>query len=138
MSRKLEPPACFSPENVLEAPHELTTIGAGGLNGWGMLMPCTTSVDRARYIPEVYLMPKHKDQTIPVTLRLTPDQVEALLHQVTGAEEDWMDDPRILRMLAKRDCQVATEIRSGKFATLMELQARWTKRRAKAKKRPTS
>lgn len=78
-------------------------------------------------------MPKHKDQTIPVTLHLTPDQVEALLHQVTGAEEDWMDDPRILRMLTERDRQVASELRAGKFATLAELQARWGKRRAKAK-----
>ncbi len=83
-------------------------------------------------------MPKHKAQTIPVTLHLTPDQVEALLHQVTGAEEDWMDDPRILRMLAERDRQVAAEIRSGQFVTLTELQARWSKRRVKAKKRPTS
>lgn len=83
-------------------------------------------------------MPKHKDQTIPVTLHLTPDQVEALLRQVTGAEEDWMDDPRILRMLAERDRQVAVEIRSGQFATLTELQARWAKRRTKAKRRPMS
>jgi hypothetical protein len=78
-------------------------------------------------------MPKHKEQTIPVTLHLTPEQVEALIRQVTGAEEDWMDDPRILRMLVERDRQVASELRAGKFATLTELQARWGKRRAKAK-----
>jgi len=78
-------------------------------------------------------MPKHKEQTIPVTLHLTPEQVEALIRQVTGAEEDWMDDPRILRMLVERDRQVAAELRAGKFATLTELQARWGKRRAKAK-----
>lgn len=84
-------------------------------------------------------MPKHKEQAIPVTLHLTPEQVEALLRQVTGAtEEDWMDDPRILQMLAGRDRQVAAEIRSGQFATLTELQTRWPKRRAKAKKQPMS
>jgi hypothetical protein len=59
-------------------------------------------------------MPKHKEQTIPVTLHLTPEQVEALIRQVTGAEEDWMDDPRILRMLVERDRQVASELRVGK------------------------
>lgn len=79
-------------------------------------------------------MPKHKEQTIPVTLHLTAEQVEALLSQVMGAtEEDWMEDPRILRMLVERDRQVASELRAGKFATLTELQARWGKRRAKAK-----
>ena len=84
-------------------------------------------------------MPKPKEQTIPITLHLTPEQVEALLRQVTGAEEsDWMDDPRILRMLADRDRQVAAEIQAGQFATLAELQARWIKRRKKAKKQATS
>lgn len=84
-------------------------------------------------------MPKHKEQTIPVTLHLMPEQVEALLRQVTGAaEEDWMDDPRILRMLAERDRHVTAELRADKFATLTELQTRWAKRRAKAKRRPTS
>ena len=78
-------------------------------------------------------MSKHKEQMIPVTLHLTPEQVEALLRQVTGAEEDWMDDPRILRTLAERDRQVAAELRAGKFATLTELQGRWRKRQAKAK-----
>ncbi|OGF55839.1 MAG: hypothetical protein A2Z21_00550 [Candidatus Fraserbacteria bacterium RBG_16_55_9] len=79
-------------------------------------------------------MSKHKAQTIPVTLHLTAEQVEALLSQVMGAtEEDWMEDPRILRMLVERDRQVASELRAGKFATLTELQARWGKRRAKAK-----
>jgi hypothetical protein len=84
-------------------------------------------------------MSKRKAQTIPVTLHLTAEQVEALLRQVMGApERDWMDDPRILQMLAERDCQVAAELRAGKFATLTELQARWSKRRAKAQKQPTN
>lgn len=84
-------------------------------------------------------MAKHRQLTIPVTLNLTPEQVEALLRQMTGAdEEDWMNDPRILRVLAGRDRQVTDEIRAGKFATLAELQAQWNKRKTKAKKRPTS
>ncbi|MFN4218188.1 MAG: hypothetical protein ACK4HB_02755 [Candidatus Bipolaricaulia bacterium] len=83
-------------------------------------------------------MPKHKEQTIAITLHLTPEQVEALLRQVTGAEEqDWMDDPRILRMLAERDRQVAEEIRAGHVATLTELQARWAKMQKRAKKQDT-
>ncbi len=84
-------------------------------------------------------MHKHKEQIIPVTLYLTPEQVEALLRQVTGAEEqDWMDNPHILRMLAERDRQVAEEVRAGQVATLAELQARWAKRQKSAKKRATS
>ncbi|MCI2429414.1 hypothetical protein LM602_02050 [Candidatus Acetothermia bacterium] len=84
-------------------------------------------------------MPKHKAQTIPVTLHLTTEQVKALLRQVMGApEKDWMDDPRILQMLAERDHQVAADLRAGKFATLTELQARWSKRRAKVQRQPTS
>lgn len=84
-------------------------------------------------------MPKHKEQTIPITLHLTSEQVEALLRQVTGAEEsDWMDDPRILRLLADRDHQVAGEIQAGRVATLAELQARWAKRQKRAKKRATN
>lgn len=84
-------------------------------------------------------MPKHKEQAISITLHLTPKQVEALLRQVTGAEEsDWMDDPRILRMLADRDRQVATELEAGQFATLTELQTRWAKRRKRPKKQSTN
>ena len=86
-------------------------------------------------------MPKPKEQPITVTVRLTPEPVETLLRQVTGAdEEDWMDDPRLLRMLAERDRHVAAEILAGQWTTLEELQHRWAKKKAqaKAKKRPTS
>jgi hypothetical protein len=82
-------------------------------------------------------MSKQKEQLVPITLRLTPSQVEALLQQVMDVELDWMNDPQILRVLAKRDHEVAGEIRSGEFATLEELQSKWAKRQAKAKGRST-
>jgi hypothetical protein len=86
-------------------------------------------------------MPKPKEPTITVTLRLTPEPVETVLRQVTGADEaDGLDDPRLWQMLGERDRQVAAEIRAGQWTTLEALQARWAKKkaRAKAQKRPTS
>jgi len=50
------------------------------------------------------VMPKPTEPTITVTLRLTPEPVETVLRQVTGAdEEDGMDDPRLWRLLGERD-----------------------------------
>lgn len=82
-------------------------------------------------------MPKHKDQTIPVTLHLTKEQIEELLRQVTK-EQDWLDDPRILQMLTDRDRRVTTELQAGQIVTLAELQARWAKSQKRSRKRSTS
>ena len=38
------------------------------------------------------------------------------------SEEDWINAPEILDMLAKREDEVAREIKEGKFITLGELQ----------------
>ena len=38
-------------------------------------------------------------------------------------EQDWMDDPVVLDLLAKREKQVAEEVRRGDFTTLEDLQA---------------
>jgi len=87
------------------------------------------------------VMPKPTEPTLTVTVRLTPELVETVLRQVTGADEaDGMDDPRLWRRLAGRDRHVAAEMLAGQWTTLEALQHRWAKKkaRAKAQKLPTS
>jgi len=87
------------------------------------------------------VLPKPTEPTITVTVRLTPEPVETVLRQVTGAdEEDWLDDPRLWQMLGEWDRHVAAEIWAGQWTTLEELQHRWARKkaRAKAQKLPTS
>jgi len=68
-----------------------------------------------------------KKSTIPVTLHLTKEQIKEIREQLgkeLETEKDWMDDPKILKMLAEREKKVAKEIKEGKFLTLKELQAK--------------
>jgi len=69
-------------------------------------------------------MPEQKEKTIPVTIYLTPEQIQEAYRQLIEGEEkeDWINDPVILQMLAKRERKVAKEIKEGKFVTLPELQ----------------
>ena len=41
----------------------------------------------------------------------------------TTEEKDWMDDPAILELLAKREKEVAEQIKKGEFTTLKDLQS---------------
>jgi len=74
-------------------------------------------------------MAKQRGKTIPVTINLTPAQIREAFRQLVEAEEtkDWMDDPEILEMLAKRGKKVAKEIKKGQFITLEEFQAKLSK-----------
>ena len=69
-------------------------------------------------------MPKQKEKMIPVTIYLTPEQIREAYRQLgeKEEEEDWINDPAILEMLAKRERKVAKEIKEGKFVTLKEFQ----------------
>ncbi len=69
-------------------------------------------------------MPEKKEKTIPVTIYLTAEQIQEAYRQLIEKEEqeDWINDPAILQMLAKREKKVAKEIKEGKFVTLPELQ----------------
>ena len=69
-------------------------------------------------------MAKQKEKMIPVTVYLTSKQIREAYHQLAEGreEEDWINDPQILEMLAKRENEVAREIKEGKFITLGELQ----------------
>lgn len=69
-------------------------------------------------------MAKQEEKMIPVTIYLTPKQIREAYHQLVEEEEeeDWINAPEILEMLAKREDAVAWEIKEGKFITLGELQ----------------
>ena len=68
-------------------------------------------------------MAKQEEKAIPVTIYLTPEQIREAYHQlVETEEEDWINAPEILDMLAKREDGVAREIKEGKFIRLRELQ----------------
>jgi len=69
-------------------------------------------------------MAKQKEKMIPVTVYLTSKQIREAYQQLAEGEgeEDWINDPQILEMLAKRENEVAREIKEGKFITLGELQ----------------
>lgn len=73
-------------------------------------------------------MAKQKEKTIPVTIYLTTEQIQEAYRQLIESEEqgDWINDPVILQMLAKRERKVAKEIREGKFVTLEEFQDKLT------------
>jgi len=73
-------------------------------------------------------MAKQKEKTIPVTIYLTTEQIQEAYRQLIEREEqgDWINDPVILQMLAKRERKVAKEIRVGKFVTLKEFQDKLT------------
>jgi len=73
-------------------------------------------------------MAKQKEKTIPVTIYLTTEQIQEAYRQLIEREEqgDWINDPVILQMLAKRERKVAKEIREGKFVTLEEFQDKLT------------
>lgn len=70
-------------------------------------------------------MAKQKEKTIPVTIYLTAEQIQEAYRQLIEREEqeDWINDPAILQMLAKRENKVAREIREGKFVTLEEFRS---------------
>jgi len=72
---------------------------------------------------------KQKEKTIPVTIYLTTEQIQEAYRQLIerGEQGDWINDPVILQMLAKRERKVAKEIREGKFVTLEEFQGKLTK-----------
>ena len=69
-------------------------------------------------------MAKQEEKMIPVTIYLTPKQIRVAYRQFAEEEEeeDWINAPEILDMLAKRENEVAGEIKEGKFLTLKELQ----------------
>jgi len=73
-------------------------------------------------------MAKQKEKTIPVTIYLTTEQIQEAYRQLIEREEqgDWINDPVILQMLAKRERKVAKEIREGKFVILEEFQDKLT------------
>ncbi|MBI4744037.1 MAG: hypothetical protein HY776_04375 [Actinobacteria bacterium] len=60
-----------------------------------------------------------KKHTIPVTLHLTKEQIKEIGKQLgieLEAEEDWMDDPKILKMVTDREKKVAKEIKEGRIS----------------------
>ena len=69
-------------------------------------------------------MPEQDERAIPVTIYLTPGQIREAYRELVESEvqEDWIDDPAVLQMLAKRERKVAKEVREGRFVTLPELQ----------------
>jgi len=69
-------------------------------------------------------MAEQDERAIPVTIYLTPGQIQEAYRQLveSEAQEDWMDDPAVLQMLARRERKVAEEVREGRFVTLPELQ----------------
>jgi len=69
-------------------------------------------------------MAKQEEKMIPVTIYLTPKQIREAYQQLAEGEgeEDWINAPEILEMLAKREDEVAREIKEGRFITLGELQ----------------
>ena len=69
-------------------------------------------------------MAKQEEKMIPLTIYLTPKQIREAYHQLVEGEEeeDWINAPEILEVLAKREGEVAREIKAGEFITLGELQ----------------
>jgi hypothetical protein len=61
---------------------------------------------------------------IPVTIYLTPEQIGEAYRQLVEREEqeDWINDPAILGVLANREKEVAREIKEGKFITREDFQ----------------
>jgi hypothetical protein len=74
-------------------------------------------------------MAKQKEKTVPVTIYLTPEQIREAYYRLAEREEeeDWINAPEILGMLAKREKKVAREIKEGKFVTLEEFQNKLSK-----------
>ena len=71
-------------------------------------------------------MVKQREKEIEIIIKLTPRQIKEVYRQLAEkqASRDWLDDPEILEILAKREKQVAKEIKTGKFITLKELQSK--------------
>ena len=71
-------------------------------------------------------MSRQKEKEVPVTIYLTPEQIREAYRQLVEkegeTEEDWINNPEILEMLAKREKKVAKEIKDGKFVTLEEFR----------------
>ena len=69
-------------------------------------------------------MPEQSEKGIPVTIRLTPEQIRGAYHQLVEKEqkEDWVNEPEILEILSEREKKVAKEIKDGKFVTLEEFR----------------
>lgn len=72
---------------------------------------------------------REKEKEIEIIIKLTPRQIKEVYRQLAEkqASRDWLNDPEILAILAKREKQVAKEIKIGKFITLKEFQAKLDK-----------
>jgi hypothetical protein len=60
-------------------------------------------------------MAERKENTIAVTLHLTPGQIRDAYYQLLQVEHgDWFDEPEVLEELLKRDRQALKEFQEGK------------------------
>jgi hypothetical protein len=62
-------------------------------------------------------MARQVDKTIPITIRLTPDQIREAYQQLLAAEQveqDWLYEPEVKAEISKRAKKARKEIAQGK------------------------
>ena len=71
-------------------------------------------------------MVRQRENPVEITIKLTPRQIREVYRQLIDKQpgRDWLNTPEVLEMLAQREAKVAKEIKTGKFITLKELQAK--------------
>ncbi len=74
-------------------------------------------------------MVRQREKDIEITIKLTPGQIKEAYRQLMDKQKgrDWLDDPEIFEMLARRETKVAHEIKKGQFISLKEFQSRLSK-----------
>jgi hypothetical protein len=56
-----------------------------------------------------------KQKYIPITIKLTPEQVKEAYHQIVRIEhKDWFYEPEVLEELLKRDRKTLADFKKGK------------------------
>ncbi|MBF8264531.1 MAG: hypothetical protein HW384_395 [Dehalococcoidia bacterium] len=71
-------------------------------------------------------MVRQHNKDVEITIKLTPRQIKEAYRQLMDKQKgkDWLDDPKIFEMLARREAKVAREIKQGQFISLKELQSK--------------
>ncbi len=74
-------------------------------------------------------MVRQREKDIEITIKLNPRQIKEAYRQLMEKQtgKDWLDDPEIFEMLARREAKVAQEIKKGQFISLKEFQSRLNK-----------
>ena len=62
-------------------------------------------------------------EAIPITIYLTPEQIEQAYLQIKRRKRDWMNNKRVLNLLEKLAEEAEKELKQGNTVSLKELKA---------------